>query len=256
MPAAVLRALIAALLVACVAMAGVGAIAAERMPDISQCRGNDGYVYIALGRDILRWKPDRFIIMDLSGADTDPLFPAPPDASEPAGCHDNPLRVLRGSPVLELSELVPGATDSSGRGVHAFLILRLENDDLQQQREKSFERACEPPQDGRGHRIRTIDPPGFSECSTQSAKDPATWLSSYKTLPGRYTAPMGGPLVITCLYSGLFDCYTGYKMAPTLGLTYLFNFSELALEQLLDFDRALQAKIEAARVKDYAWPAP
>jgi hypothetical protein len=125
----------------------------------------------------------------------------------------------------------------------------------QQLHEENFDRLCAT----KDHPVVIeTTPEGLKRCAVKTGQMPPYDLeASYRASPDLYATPFGEPFIIrtgrgSLLYGG--DSQIDYKIDDEVSLYYQFWLKDLPIQSVLDFDRALRAKIEAARVKNYLWP--
>lgn len=227
------------------------------LPEPPQCGAEDaGQIYVSLWHDVFRLSyatidEIRIIPLELGGD----LLPYPPNPLAPSGCFANPIRAKYVRLKFNLHELLPGSPLPDAAIPVLGLGIMPPEVSWQKVHEEGFDMLCAT----KDHPV-IIDttPEGLQRCAVKTGQMPPHDLeASYKAPADLYATPFGESFIIRTgrgplLYGG--DSQIDYKIDDEVALYYQFWLKDLPIKDVLDFDRALRAKIEAARVKDYVWP--
>ncbi|MDY4347675.1 hypothetical protein [Pectobacterium brasiliense] len=215
----------------------------------------EGKAYVALRDTVFHISIDQLSILHDPVLRDGETLPLPPDPSEPLGCKGNPLsqqsllfsRNFNGKlgdrpdwpKAWPLRKFQLFSSTPSHWGLHL---------------DERHDKMCE-------NRLKQTGlVPNMTACLFE--KNPArpdrydveeagSWLID----PEVYSAPFNKRLAIFCMFaiSGGTDCEVGYKIFPTVNLSYEFNPKEFPLTEVINFDKYLRAELEQAVVKDYPW---
>lgn len=226
--------------------------------DTSQC-GTDpqGKVYIALWDQVLRIPARQLGFIRDYPPEKAHRAPRPPDPDVPEGCPGNPIRAAGFTigPDLATWDAGPDAPPVvEGRAWQVSLVAS-EPDfwGLQPSLERGFLSGCSQAPE-REHRDD-----GLVICRVPRS-DPSVpmekWSFSAQADPNVYAAPDGRPFTIECLTSpggDYHNCIVTYKFYERLNVYYEFTTNQLPIEQVIGFDGALRARLEAAYARNYDW---
>lgn len=227
------------------------------LPDPPQCGTEDAEdIYISIFHDVFRLPYAMIsqikIIPLEAGGD---LLPYPPNPLAPPGCFANPIRAKFVRMNVRLREILPATALPDAPMPVVGLAILPPTVSWQQLHEDNFDRLCAT----KDHPvIIETTPEGLKRCAVKTGQRPPYDLeASYRASPDLYATPFGEPFIIRTgheplLYGG--DSQIDYKIDDEVSLYYQFWLKDLPIQNVLDFDRALRAKIEDARVKNYVWP--
>lgn len=246
--------------------------ASERHFDPSTCKveAHDMF-YIALGRNVLAVPNSGTIMIDpVPEAERLP----PPDPAEPEGCAANPQQLSSYAFLYYLEAQLNakrGIAQATHPGPDRLALYRTVHgdsvpspDSVQWGGERlQLEEAWQACQNAT---LREELTNGLTVCRKKTGEEEVhieDWRAVYTALPEVYTTPFGKAFIIGCnamsfSYPIGGDCTVAYTVKLGLGLSYSFRRYHgpraMPIDQVIEFDRSLRAQIEAALVKDYAWP--
>jgi hypothetical protein len=247
-----------------VALLPAGAFAETLTYDPESCsRDAKGMVYLAFDRVVLRVPAEELTLIRDLPPERLAEVPAPPNPNEPEGCPDHPIQA-GGFTFSYLYEAIRKNKRDPQLPPYVPRILKLTASKpdfwgLQLFVERDFEKTCDMFQD-KGE----IDG-GLIACWHPLEGDPRPREARavhLKARPEIYGAPFGRPFVVSCMPrgpAGQQDCQVQYKLYETLNVFYevrvqnKYSKQVLPLDQIIEFDRVLRTKIEAARVENFNW---
>ncbi|MCG8433380.1 MAG: hypothetical protein MJA83_05055, partial [Gammaproteobacteria bacterium] len=221
--------------------------------DPSSCRsGMQGQIYIALGRVVFRLpqvEVNLEVISELPKGDQRAKLPMPPDPGEPLGCSGNPLQLFgfqfynkykdRSKFLYEKLRLTALPFDLPN-GVAS------END--------WFEYNCTSTE-AQERLAEGLDACYWSQ--SDSSMPIFSRAVRYKSPLEIYATPKGLPFVIDCYpanaETAAQKCYVRYKLFDSISVYYVVDAIDVPIGRIMEFDRKLRARIEAAHVPDYNW---
>lgn len=213
-------------------------------------------VSIALGRTVLRIPMDVLTYISALPPEERGDAPSPPDPSEPQGCPGHPIQGFHFA--LAYGHTAEPASSQDPARLPAVLervwivAVRSGLTGSQSSAEDRFQQRCE------SYGIRDVLPNGLMRCYRPPA-DRTTpredWTVQYQAPPHVYAAPFGRPFVVDCWtpWRGVRQCDVNYRLFAAVNLTYRFNGRRIAIADIIDIDRALRARLEAARATDFEW---
>lgn len=220
--------------------------------DPATCPDGDGHLYVALDRIVLRLPPlDEPLYRRPSDPTLVPL-PAAPVPSEPEGCRGNPSHASMVSLWPHRRLVVP---EKAYAGELPLLRLTL-NGVRGTHRMQDLHRGWYADLIATG---RCGDAaPGLRTC-TDGNETPSSGFGADAAM---HTAPDGGPFVAMCgppVSLTPQECRVIHAHVPRFDVEYAFyvpgvqGAPTLAAADLVAFDRAVRAGIDALIVKDYRW---
>lgn len=217
----------------------------------------EGKVYIALWDQVLRVPARQLGFIRDYPPEKAVRAPQPPDPGVPEGCPGNPIRAAGFTLGTDLATWdagpdAPPVVEGRARQVS---LVATEPDfwGLQPSLERGFLGACSKALE------REYRNDGLVVCRIPRS-DPSIpkekWTFVGQADLDMYPTPTGRPFTVECRISinELYHiCIVMYKFYPRLNVYYEFHTNQLPIEQVIDFDRALRARLEAAHVRDYDW---
>lgn len=235
--------------------------------DPSTCKTDaKGHLYIALGPNVFSVPYSKSGVYLLDSVSPKEKRPAP-DPSEQVGCLGNPIQqrsfaFLAGTPLADVER---GSSSSEHIEAATKLTLFATRADYRWLGEPSPdfpESMCA------GDAIRETMTSGLTACRIPLWRKPNAAVQDlggvFFSNTGIYTTPLGRRFVVHCapyLYSapGNASCRVAYAITNDLAVVYEFQPyrgpSPIPIEHIINFDRKLRAQIDAAIVKDFAWPS-
>jgi hypothetical protein len=206
----------------------------------------------------------------------DPLRPRdiglmPPDAAEPEGCPGNPLQSWSFEFIgVPFGLAAAGSAPAAGGNARAdrltlYRTVRPGPTPSPGDREWNgadfnrmrWDSVCQVAA------IREELPNGLTACRLRPNADIPVedWAATYRARPEVYATPLGRPFIVHCgldlRQSTVSHCDVAYTMMPGLGVDYRFQPylgpHPIPFDRIIEYDRGLQAAIQSALVKDFAW---
>jgi hypothetical protein len=205
----------------------------------------DDTIHVALDSEVFRFPKDDLVLVGTAVSSSERTAPI---RADPFGCPGNPVRAMSFAlaiqyldqvskplnPMTETFELLTAAPDFWGLQTSDIYIAQL---------------WCT-----RSDAIRGMIGEQMEQCRVPSPGANADERGgAFRAISHQYSAPFDKPFVVLCLHTILTSCEVHYKYLPTVNLRYKFTLSKLPPRQFIDFDRALRAKLDAARRPDYPW---
>jgi hypothetical protein len=248
-----------AVLAAALACAGPPVAAGDVAYDPDKCiSDSQGQVYITLYGAVFAFPVRQPLYVGAVPPEHDKLVPPPLDPAEPTGCPGHPREASLFTSPHHYPYLKARLNEPWTGRLKLLNFTAAPPGALQQQREAEadFDRFCA--ETG----VVRNEPAGFDQCYSESRLDksgrgPRDLI--YRAHGGYYKSPFGRPFQIVCVHYGsvhLSGCTVIYKIYETVYLQYKFSTPSIPLENIVDLDKTIRARLTEAHRPDLSQPFP